>query len=567
MRLLTATLLSAVCLIALAQPSSATPKSFELLVVHHIGTKTEPQIFAVIDGGYTAGVEPSLTADVRTESVHGDTIKVADLVVVDVDRFESACLITPIGTLDAEQIRRACARHCKIILDIPPMDSAGIQQRAISAMGEADYERAAWLLGELIDRYETGPSLQKALDRCRAKLDEQRTAGLSPEDMQLEKAKIPTYEELLEHYYSEGRYAMAEHKIQVIRNVDPDNPTAARYARMIAGESEPKQVSQTIPEYDLANRSGPPNLAPPPRLITPFAPLYPDSLKKTGVGGEVRLRSLINEEGNVVKTVIVKSAGHFALDAAAVKASYQTRWMPGAIDGIPTEVWVTHAATFTPKGRKSVEFPEVKLSFADHPGAFVLDVYPEMIQEKWVTVTDSAQAVAPWIKALVNVEGKVDTAAVHETSGIPTVDDLAVAAAYKNIFKPGKRIRQAVPVWVIYQPTIKTAESSSSVDPGVEFPKELGPNDAYPELIYEEPPVYPEDAEEKGVTGTVWISALVNEHGKVVEAHVKESSGHKAIDAAALAAAYKNKFKPGMLNGEPVRVRVFYKIEFDLESW
>ena len=91
---------------------------------------------------------------------------------------------------------------------------------------------------------------------------------------------------------------------------------------------------------------------------------------------------------------------------------------------------------------------------------------------------------------------------------------------------------------------------------------EFVPVEIYPEMVYQEKPVYPRIAEQAGITGEVWVQALVSKNGKVLDARVGKSSGTASLDEAAVAAAFKTKFKPGIQNGRPVAVWVTYKVEF-----
>ena len=95
--------------------------------------------------------------------------------------------------------------------------------------------------------------------------------------------------------------------------------------------------------------------------------------------------------------------------------------------------------------------------------------------------------------------------------------------------------------------------------------KAFVPCEIYPELIYKHPPKYPRLCKQAGITGVVWITALVDEDGQVVRAEVAKSSGVSSLDEAAVTAAYENLFKPGIQNGRPVKVSVTYQVEFVLE--
>jgi len=85
-----------------------------------------------------------------------------------------------------------------------------------------------------------------------------------------------------------------------------------------------------------------------------------------------------------------------------------------------------------------------------------------------------------------------------------------------------------------------------------------------PEMIFHVQPEYPRMAQQAGLDGKVIIQALVGKDGKVLEAVVAKTSGNGSLDAAALAVAKQNRFKPGIQNGRPVAVWVTYTVLFKL---
>ncbi|MDD3730876.1 MAG: energy transducer TonB [candidate division Zixibacteria bacterium] len=87
-----------------------------------------------------------------------------------------------------------------------------------------------------------------------------------------------------------------------------------------------------------------------------------------------------------------------------------------------------------------------------------------------------------------------------------------------------------------------------------------------PEMIYEETPLYPEIAKEKKLEGTVYIKALIDKSGTVIDAKVLKTCGTELLDKAALAAAHKCKYKPAVQKGKPVATWVTYKVEFKLDK-
>lgn len=85
-----------------------------------------------------------------------------------------------------------------------------------------------------------------------------------------------------------------------------------------------------------------------------------------------------------------------------------------------------------------------------------------------------------------------------------------------------------------------------------------------PQLVIEKRhiPKYPSAALRRGKEGNVTLVFNVSESGEVENAAVLESSNHADLDRAALKAVKKYRYRPPMLNGEPVAVdqvtEVFY---------
>lgn len=66
-------------------------------------------------------------------------------------------------------------------------------------------------------------------------------------------------------------------------------------------------------------------------------------------------------------------------------------------------------------------------------------------------------------------------------------------------------------------------------------------------------PEYPKEAREKGVEGEVWVKMWIDTLGRVTKAFI-EKTPDQALSYAALDAALKTKFKPAMLDGQPIGV-------------
>jgi TonB family protein len=77
---------------------------------------------------------------------------------------------------------------------------------------------------------------------------------------------------------------------------------------------------------------------------------------------------------------------------------------------------------------------------------------------------------------------------------------------------------------------------------------------------------YPPLLREAGIGGSVIVYMFVNEFGKLEEVRLQESSGHRALDEAALRVAELYEFSPARNREEPVPVWVQFPITFQVRA-
>jgi TonB family protein len=108
------------------------------------------------------------------------------------------------------------------------------------------------------------------------------------------------------------------------------------------------------------------------------------------------------------------------------------------------------------------------------------------------------------------------------------------------------------------KPTDSTEEKRySSADSIPEF-------DEPPILQYFENPKYPKADVKSGRQGVVKVKVTIDKEGRVIETEILESTATEEMDAAALEAAKKCRFRPAMKDGMPVQSQVLVPFEFRL---
>ncbi|HEU5413229.1 MAG TPA: energy transducer TonB [Candidatus Angelobacter sp.] len=79
-------------------------------------------------------------------------------------------------------------------------------------------------------------------------------------------------------------------------------------------------------------------------------------------------------------------------------------------------------------------------------------------------------------------------------------------------------------------------------------------------VLHKVPPHYPEEAKEKHITGDVILGVTIDHSGNVSE--LKAISGDPLLARAAAEAVKQWKYKPYLLNGEPVEIETTVRISF-----
>ncbi len=90
--------------------------------------------------------------------------------------------------------------------------------------------------------------------------------------------------------------------------------------------------------------------------------------------------------------------------------------------------------------------------------------------------------------------------------------------------------------------------------------------DAPPTPVSKLPPAYPSALLSKGIGGRVLVSCTIDATGRIAATKIKQSSGHRDLDKAALNAVNKWKFKPGTKGGRKVRATCLVPFNFEVKK-
>ncbi|MGH7469681.1 MAG: TonB family protein [Longimicrobiales bacterium] len=239
---------------------------------------------------------------------------------------------------------------------------------------------------------------------------------------------------------------------------------------------------------------------------------YPPLLRDAGVGGTVNLWFFIDETGKVIKTQIKQSSGHEALDQAAQLVAQSMVFSPAQNRDQLVRVWVDMPIVFK-SHQPEASAPRVEARMEEpvrRPGTATTGT----------TVTTEARA-----RTVRRGEANVTVATTATVQ--PRVVPSTVAEASVATTEGRRRAAPAIAHGIVVpeQPSLSRITNADEVARALQR--------YYPPLL-----------RDAGIGGVVKLTILVDTDGTPLKVELRESSGHDALDQAALRVAAITRFAP-----------------------
>jgi TonB family protein len=238
---------------------------------------------------------------------------------------------------------------------------------------------------------------------------------------------------------------------------------------------------------------------------------YPPLLRDAGIGGMAQVWFFVDETGTVARTLINQTSGHQALDEAALRVAEVIQFTPALNRDEPVPVWISLPINFTTGTRGDAA---VRSSAG----------------------TDEAEGRAQRIRAQMEERLRDDPAR-------PAVPVLPSSEAHQVEARP------QAPADPADGPTF----TPFTVRPDIRNRSEL-----QQALEREYPPLL----RDAGIGGTVQAWIYIDETGTVGRTLVNVSSGHQALDEAALRVVSIIQFTPALNRDVPVPVWISLPVAF-----
>ena len=313
---------------------------------------------------------------------------------------------------------------------------------------------------------------------------------------------------------------------------------------------------------------------------------YPDAAKTNFLEGRVTVQFIINENGALSDFSIPMSGGICpSIDAEALRvAKLMPAWLPGKENNRAVKVRSSASFNFDlPSSGNStnVASKDVFVVVEDmplFPGGdstlmkFIADniQYPKNAKEKNI----QGRVI---LRFCVTYEGNISKVGVLK--GVDTELNAEAIRVIKILpkWQPGMQGEKPVNVWYAVPISFKLSGPDQPKTPQTQTVLPPPPPPPVPSMPggYDEPPVfnggeaalfkfvqsamiYPKEAKEKGITGTVVINFCVTETGAIDNVNIRESVD-PFLDAEALRIVKLiPNWQPGKLKGAPLKV--FYNL-------
>ena len=251
---------------------------------------------------------------------------------------------------------------------------------------------------------------------------------------------------------------------------------------------------------------------------------YPASLRDAGIGGRAIVHFFIDTEGAVQRVLVPQTSGHEEIDSAALRVARVFRFTPALNLDEVVPVWVAIPITFTTRDAAS-------------------------------------DGTAPVPEELRQIIDSIFRGQVDDPGGLPAdlpegLREIANRILGERAADPGDRPADSD------VPQEASLADAPTFTPYTVRPDLVNEREVQRALEREFPPIL----RDAGIGGTVNVHFFIDTEGVVQRVLVAQTSGHEALDEAALRVARVFRFTPALNEDEVVPVWIAIPITFQIRE-
>lgn len=320
-------------------------------------------------------------------------------------------------------------------------------------------------------------------------------------------------------------------------------------------------------------------------------PLYPPLARQARIQGTVILKVIITKSGDIGTVRLV--SGHPVLAPAAIEAVKQWKYQPYLSNGEPVEVTTDVQINFSLAGSPPPgavgDTPGVPADVIGKGTGGLPRISEAVMRGQRTQKIDAvypSTALQAGIQGFVLLNVRIDkdgnVAEVTLVSGHPLLVQAAMDAVKQWKYQPyllnGAPTELETTVHLrfdlsgggnVIEPEASMTELAPAIPAdtaGPEVPKRVRISQGVATALVADKvqPEYPAEAREQHIQGSVLLQVIISEEGNVE--NLQLISGHPLLAAAAIDAVKQWKYRPYLLNGQPVEVQTQVLVNFTLTS-
>ncbi len=270
-----------------------------------------------------------------------------------------------------------------------------------------------------------------------------------------------------------------------------------------------------------------------PELLNPMevqqalAEEYPRTLREEGIAGTVQVHLFITGEGDVQRVLVARTSGHEVLDSAALRVARVFRFSAARNLGEPVPVWLAIPITFSTRDEDARSRPQSPPD--PDEAAELADELEDALERMRSGQADASEELAEVFSRLRRARSAPGSSDRPADSDVPQEASLADAPT----FTP----------FTVRPDLVNETEVMQAIE------------DEYPPIL-----------RDAGIGGTVQVHFFIDTEGRVQRVLVEQTSGHEALDEAALRVARAMRFTPARNEDEIVPVWIAIPITFRADN-
>ncbi len=263
---------------------------------------------------------------------------------------------------------------------------------------------------------------------------------------------------------------------------------------------------------------------------------YPRTLRDAGIGGTTTVNFFIDTEGEVQRSLVASSSDHEVLDSAALRVARVFRFTPALNLDELVPVWIAIPITF---GTVDEEADSSRAEAAREFFEAARHIRDRLRADTTASAADSSAFLEEMDRLLEEMRADTTVSSAADSSAF-------LEAAFLEALE---RFRSPTEVPVADTPTFTPYTVRPDLVNEAEMMQAM--EDEYPPIL-----------RDAGVGGTTNVHFFINVEGVVQRALVAQSSGHEALDSAALRVARMFRFTPALNEDDPVPVWIAIPLTF-----